>query len=68
MEKHYYANKIVFIYVIYKLHEKHLHSKYGYCYVLFDCYGNGPSTKDMQHANIMAQVCPTLPSYLMKNV
>ena len=38
-------------FLIYKLYEKHLYSKYGYCYVVFDCYGNGPSSKDMQHAN-----------------
>ena len=60
MEKHYYANKIVFIYVIYKLYEKHLYRKYGYCYVLFDCYGNGPSTKDMQHANINGTGLPDI--------
>ena len=62
MEKHYYAYKIVF----YKLYEKHLYSKYGYCYVVFDCYRNGPSAKDMQIE--VAQACPTLPSYQMKNV
>ena len=36
---------------IYKLYEKHWHSKYGYCDVVSDCYGNGPSPKDMQHTN-----------------
>ena len=36
---------------IYKLYEKHWHSKYGYCDVVSDCYGNGPSAKDMQHTN-----------------
>ena len=28
--------KIVFMYNIYKLYEKHLHKKYGYCYVVSD--------------------------------
>ena len=36
---------------IYKLHEKDLCSKYRHCNVVFNCYVNGPSTKDMQHAN-----------------
>ena len=36
---------------MYKLFEKHLYSKYGYCYVVFDCCENGPSTKDIQHKN-----------------
>ena len=36
---------------MYKLCEKDLYSKYGYCYVVFDCCGSCPSTKDIQHAN-----------------
>ena len=31
---------------MYKLYEKHLYSKYGYCYVVSDCCGSGRSTKD----------------------
>ena len=45
---------------IYKLYKKHLYSKFGYCYVLFDCYGNGPSTKDMQHQNRSGKVSPNI--------
>ena len=51
---------------IYKLHEKHLYIKYGYCYVVFDFYGNGPSTKDTQYTKEVVQICQTLPSYQMK--
>ena len=36
---------------IYRLYEKDLYSKYGYCHVVFNCYVNGPSTKVMQHTN-----------------
>ena len=36
---------------IYKLYKKHLYSKYRYCYVVFECYVNFRSTKDMQHTN-----------------
>ena len=32
---------------MYKLYEKYLYSKHGYCYVVFDCRGSGPSTKDI---------------------
>ena len=43
---------------MYKLYEKHLYSKYGYCYVVFDCCESGPSTKDIQHANRSGKVLP----------
>ena len=36
---------------IYKLYKKNLYSKYGCCYVVFDCFGNVPTAKDMQHTN-----------------
>ena len=46
-------NKIAFIKFssMHNLHEKDLYSKYRYCYVVFDCCGSGPSTKDIQHTN-----------------
>ena len=30
---------------MYKLYQKHLYSKYGYYYVVFDCCWSGPSQK-----------------------
>ena len=36
---------------MYKLYEKHLYSKYGYCYIVLDCCGGSPSTIDIQHTN-----------------
>ena len=39
-----------------KLYEKHLYSKYRYCYVVFDCCGSGPFTKDIQHTNRSGKV------------
>ena len=41
---------------IYMLYEKSLYSKYGYCQVVFDCCGSGPSTKAIQHANRSGKV------------
>ena len=48
---------------MYKLHENHLYSKYGCCYIVFDCFfccccccGSGPSTKDIQHTNRSGKV------------
>ena len=35
-------------------------SKYGYCYVVFDCRGSGPSTKDKQHTNRSGKVLPDI--------
>ena len=52
----------------YKLYEKHLYSKFGYYYVAFDCYGHGPSVKDMQHTKrSVAKLRPTLPLHQMQN-
>ena len=45
---------------IYKLYKKHLYSKFEYCYVVFDCHGNGPSTKDIQHKNRNGKVSPNI--------
>ena len=45
---------------MYKLYEKHLYSKYGYCYVVFDYCENGPCTKDIQHANRSGKVLPDI--------
>ena len=45
---------------IYKSYERHLYSKFGYCYVVFDGYGNGPSTKDMQHIKRSGKVSPNI--------
>ena len=45
---------------MYKLCEKDLYSKYGYCYVVFDCCGSGPSTKDTQHTNRSGKVLPNI--------
>ena len=45
---------------MYKLCEKDLYSKYGYCYVVFDCCGSCPSTKDIQHANRSGNVLPNI--------
>ena len=41
---------------MYKSCEKHLYSKYGYCYIVFDCCESGPSTKDIQHTNRSGKV------------
>ena len=43
---------------MYKLYEKHLYSKYGYCYVVFGWCGSDPSTKDIQHTNRSGKVSP----------
>ena len=45
---------------MYKLYEKHLYSKYGYCSVVFDYCENGPCTKDIQHANRSGKVLPDI--------
>ena len=45
---------------MYKLYEKHLRSKYGYCCVVFDCCGSGPSAKDIQHKNRSGKVLPDI--------
>ena len=45
---------------MYKLCEKDLYSKYGYCYIVFDCCGSGPSTKDTQHTNRSGKVLPNI--------
>ena len=45
---------------IYKSCERHLHSKFGYCYVVFDGCRNGPSTKDMQHIKRSGKVSPNI--------
>ena len=41
-----------------KSNEKHLYSKCGYCYVVFDCCESGPFTKDIQHTNRSDKVLP----------
>ena len=41
-----------------KSNEKHLYSKYGYCYVVFDCCESGPFSKDIQHTNRSDKVLP----------
>ena len=43
---------------MYKLYEKHLYSKYVYCCDVFDCYGSGPFTKDLQYTNRSDKVLP----------
>ena len=43
---------------IYKLNERYLYSQFGYCYVVFDGYENGPSTKDMHHIERSYKVSP----------
>ena len=45
---------------MYKLYEKHLYSKHGYCYVVFDCCGSGLPTKDIQHLNRSGKVLPDI--------
>ena len=34
--------------------------KFGYCYVVFDGYGNGPFTEDMQHIKRSGKVSPNI--------
>ena len=41
---------------MHKLYEKHFSNKFVYCYVVFDCCGSGPSTKDIQHTNRSGKV------------
>ena len=45
---------------MYKLNEKYLYCKYGYCYAVFDCCGRGPSKKDIQHTNRSGIVLPDI--------
>ena len=45
---------------IYKSCERRLYSKFGYCYVVFDGYENGPSTKVMQHIKRNGKVSPNI--------
>ena len=45
---------------MYTLYEKHLYSKYGYCYGVFDCCRTAPSTKDKQHKNRSGKVLPDI--------
>ena len=45
---------------IYMLYKIHLYNKFGYCYVVLDGYGNGPSTKDKQHIKRNGKVLPNI--------
>ena len=45
---------------IYKSSKRHLYRKFGYCYVVFDGYGNGPSPKDMQNIKRSGTVSPNI--------
>ena len=40
--------------------ERHLYSKFGFCYVVFDGYENDPSTKDMQYIKRNGKVSPNI--------